>query len=173
MFQVGEYIVCDHNGVCKILDITEMPELKKGVLYYQMEPIYSKGSRIFVPVDSTKLVMRKVSTEEETMALIDEIPEIETMWIVNEKKREEQYREVARKYDCREWVKIIKTIYLRKKSRRLEGKKITYIDEKYMKMAEDNLYGEISLPLNLSPDEVEKFIREKIGDGEKNKAGAP
>ena len=129
MFQVGEYIVCDHNGVCKVLGISEMPELKKDVLYYQLEPVYSKGSRIFVPVDSNKLVMRKVSTAEEVEALLDEIPSIETMWIANEKKREEQYREVARKYDCREWVKIIKTIYLRKKSRKLEGKKITYIDE--------------------------------------------
>ncbi len=107
------------------------------------------------------------------MALIDEITKIETMWIVNEKKREEQYREAARKYDCREWVKIIKTIYLRKKNRRLEGKKITYIDEKYMKMAEDNLYGEISLPLKLSPDEVERFIREKIGEEVKSKVSVP
>lgn len=79
------------------------------------------------------------------------------------KKREEQYREAARKYDCREWVKIIKTIYLRKKNRRLEGKKITYIDEKYMKIAEDNLYGEISIPLNISPDSVEKYIIDRIG----------
>lgn len=163
MFQVGEYIVCDHNGVCKVLGISEMPELKKDVLYYQLEPVYSKGSRIFVPVDSNKLVMRKVSTAEEVEALLDEIPSIETMWIANEKKREEQYREVARKYDCREWVKIIKTIYLRKKSRKLEGKKITYIDEKYMKMAEDNLYGEISIPLNISPDSVEKYIKDRIG----------
>lgn len=163
MFQVGESIVCDHNGVCKVLDICEMPELKKGVLYYQLEPIYSKGSRIFVPVDSNKLVMRKISSAEEVEALLDEIPSIETMWIANEKKREEQYREVARKYDCREWVKIIKTIYLRKRSRRLEGKKITYIDEKYMKMAEDNLYGEISIPLNITRDSVEKYIKDRIG----------
>ena len=33
MFQVGEYIVCDHNGVCQVLAVTEMPELKKDVLY--------------------------------------------------------------------------------------------------------------------------------------------
>ncbi|QNM05949.1 CarD family transcriptional regulator [Qiania dongpingensis] len=162
MFQVGEYIVCDHNGVCRVLGVSEMPELKKGVLYYQLEPVYSKGSRIFVPVDSDKLVLRRISSADEVEALLDEIPSIETIWISNEKKREEEYREVARRYECREWVKIIKTIYLRKKSRRLEGKKITYIDEKYMKLAEDNLYGEISIPLHLTPDKVEKFIRERI-----------
>ena len=166
MFQVGEYIVCDHNGVCQVLAITEMPELKKDVLYYQLEPVYSRGSRIFVPVDSNKLVMRRVFTEEEVETLLKEIPSIETIWISNEKKREEQYREVARKYDCREWVKIIKTIYLRKRNRRMEGKKITYIDEKYMKLAEENLYGEISIPLKISPDRVERFIRNRIENKE-------
>ena len=166
MFQVGEYIVCDHNGVCQVLAVTEMPELKKDVLYYQLEPVYSRGSRIFVPVDSNKLVMRRVFTEEEVETLLKEIPSIETIWISNEKKREEQYREVARKYDCREWVKIIKTIYLRKRNRRMEGKKITYIDEKYMKLAEENLYGEISIPLKISPDRVERFIRDLIENKE-------
>ena len=166
MFQVGEYIVCDHNGVCQVLAITEMPKLKKDVLYYQLEPVYSRGSRIFVPVDSNKLVMRRVFTEEEVETLLKEIPSIETIWISNEKKREEQYREVARKYDCREWVKIIKTIYLRKRNRRMEGKKITYIDEKYMKLAEENLYGEISIPLKISPDRVERFIRDRIENKE-------
>ena len=166
MFQVGEYIVCDHNGVCQVLAVTEMPELKKDVLYYQLEPVYSRGSRIFVPVDSNKLVMRRVFTEEEVETLLKEIPSIETIWISNEKKREEQYREVARKYDCREWVKIIKTIYLRKRNRRMEGKKITYIDEKYMKLAEENLYGEISISLKISPDRVERFIRDRIENKE-------
>ena len=166
MFQVGEYIVCDHNGVCQVLAVTEMPELKKDVLYYQLEPVYSRGSRIFVPVDSNKLVMRRVFTEEEVETLLKEIPSIETIWISNEKNREEQYREVARKYDCREWVKIIKTIYLRKRNRRMEGKKITYIDEKYMKLAEENLYGEISIPLKISPDRVERFIRNRIENKE-------
>ena len=143
-----------------------MPELKKGVLYYQLEPVYSKGSRIFVPVGSDKLVMRKLVSAEEVEALMNEIPSIETMWIANEKKREEQYREAARKYDCREWIRIIKTIYQRKRSRIEQGKKITYIDEKYMKIAEDNLYGEISIPLGISPDRVEEYIKKRMEKAE-------
>ena len=88
------------------------------------------------------------------------------MWIANEKKREEQYREAARKYDCREWIRIIKTIYQRKRSRIEQGKKITYIDEKYMKIAEDNLYGEISIPLGISPDRVEEYIKKRMEKAE-------
>ncbi len=166
MFQVGEMIVCDHNGVCRVLDVMEMPKLRKGVLYYELEPVYSKGSRIYAPVDSEKLVMRRVSTAKEVEELLDEIPHIETIWIANEKKREEQYKEVARRYDCREWVKIIKTVHMRKRSRSLEGKKITYIDEKYMKLAEENLYGEISIPLKIERNRVGEYIRNRIGSKE-------
>ena len=162
MFQAGERIVCDHNCVCRILSIAEQPGLKKGTLYYELEPVGKPGSRIFVPVDSKKLVLRPVISREEVMKLIREIPQIETVWIVNEKKREEQYREIAKKYDCREWIKIIKTTYQRKKSRRQEGKKITYIDEKYMKMAQENLYGELGVSLSMPAEQVEDFILEKI-----------
>ncbi len=168
MFQIGEMIVCDHNGVCRVLAVTEMPALREGVLYYELEPVYSKGSRIYVPVDTEKLVMRRVSTAEEGEALLDEIPQIETIGIENEKKREEQYREVARRYDCRGWVRIIKTVHMRRKSRGLEGKKITYVDEKYMKLAEENLYGEISIPLKIEKDRVGEYIRSRVGSGEKS-----
>ena len=169
MFQVGEMIVCDHNGVCRVLAVTEMPELKKGVLYYELEPVYSRGSRVYVPVDSEKLVIRRLSTAEEVEALLDEIPDIETIWIANEKKREEQYKEVARRYDCREWVRIIKTIYMRKRIRGQEGKKITYIDEKYMKLAEENLYGEISIPLRIERNQVQAYIRKRVESSGKQK----
>ena len=43
MFQAGERIVCDHNGVCRILSIAERPGLKKGTLYYELEPVRKTG----------------------------------------------------------------------------------------------------------------------------------
>ena len=162
MFQAGEWIVCDHNGVCRILDITQMPELKKGVLYYELEPAGSAGSRIYAPVDGGRLVMRRLITAAEAKRLLEEIPLIEEIAIASEKKREEQYREAAKQYDCRQWVRLIKTIHTRKRLRRLEGKKATYIDDKYISLAESNLYGELSAALDLTFGEAERLVREKI-----------
>ena len=59
-------------------------------------------------------------------------------------------------------MKIIKTIYLRRKSRIEEGKKLTYSDEKYYKMAEDNLYGEVAVTLSMTKEEAKAFIEEKV-----------
>ena len=63
-------------------------------------------------------------------------------------------------------MKIIKTLYLRKKSRLAEGKKVTAVDEKYLKIAEANLYGELAIALEMKKDEVESYIFKRISEQE-------
>ena len=64
--------------------------------------------------------------------------------------------------DCRQWISIIKTIYIRKQERSAAGKKLTATDEKYLRLAEDNLYGELGFALNKDKDEMEAYITERI-----------
>ncbi|MDD3219873.1 MAG: CarD family transcriptional regulator [Lachnospiraceae bacterium] len=165
MFEIGDYIVYGTNGVCKVEDISTMDSLNvsKGRIYYTLSPCYSKGSKIFIPADNEKVIMRPVITKEEALALIDEIREIEVLWIPNEKQRENEYKDAFRTCDCKQWVKIIKTIYERKMERLENGKKVTSVDEKYFHMAEESLYGELAIPLNMDKNEVREFIVEKIG----------
>ena len=82
------------------------------------------------------LRMRNI-IKEEAEKLIREIPQIEGLWIGNEKQREEKYRECMKSCKCAEWVRIIKTLYERKVSRLKQGKKITATDERYLRMAEE------------------------------------
>ena len=56
----------------------------------------------------------------------------------------------------------MKTLYLRKKERVAQGKKVTSLDEKYMKAAENELYSELSMTLGIPKDEMEDYIRERI-----------
>ena len=44
-----------------------------------------------------------------------------------------------------------------------QGKKITAMDRKYFKMAEDNLYGELSVSLEIPKEKMEEYITEKVG----------
>ena len=39
-----------------------------------------------------------------------------------------------------EWIRIIKTLHMRNKERVQQGKKITYVDDRYLKEAKENLY---------------------------------
>lgn len=169
MFKIGEYIIYGTSGVCRIEDITTMS--LKGVpgdrLFYVLNPSSQKGGKIFTPVDNQKTPMRPVLTQEEASRLIDEIPGIEVLWISNEKLREAQYKECMKSCDCREWIRIIKTLYVRRMERTAQGKKITSTDEKYLHMAEDFLYSELEIPLGIPKEHMVAYISERIRSREK------
>lgn len=160
MFEKGNYIVYGTSGVCRVEDITtmNMDGISRDRLYYVLSPLSQAGGRIFTPVDNQKSLMRGIVSEEEAVSLIDEMPEIETLWIANDKQREANYKECMKSCDCREWVRMIKTLYMRKQERNAQGKKITATDEKYLKIAEEALYSELAIPLGIPKNQVVEYI---------------
>lgn len=162
MFKIGDDVIHGGSGACRVAAVGTLSTGVKGKMYYTLIPYYVKGSSVYTPVDSEKVLMRPVMTKEEVMGLIEDIKNIDVLWVKDEKKREETYKKAIRSCDARELVKIIKTIYLRRKSRIEEGKKLTYSDEKYYKMAEDNLYGEVAVALSMTREEAKAFIEQKV-----------
>lgn len=160
MFQKGDYVVSGKNGVCIVEEIGE-PDFtwtEKGRKYYFLQPLYSQGSKVYIPVDHGDGLIRKALDRKEADELIASIPCIEIITITNEKACEEKYKECLRKNVCEEWVRILKTTYLRKQKRSHDGRKITSIDSKYRKLAEDYLYGEIAHALEIPKENVEAYI---------------
>jgi CarD family transcriptional regulator len=102
--------------------------------------------------------MRPVITKDAANDLIARIPQIETVWIVNEKAREVQFKESLQTCDCVELVKMIKTLYMRKQQRIENGKKVTVVDEKYFRQAEDKLYEELAYVLGMEKNKVSQYI---------------
>ena len=105
---------------------------------------------------------RKVISREEADQLIEDMPKIEQLWVPDDKQREETYKEALRTCDYHAWVSIVKTLYQRKKERLAQGKKATAVDERYMKAAENGLYGELSLTLGVPREKMEDYIRERL-----------
>lgn len=165
MFQVGDLIVYGNTGVCRVEKIgtPDLAGVPDGVDYYTLSPYYSQNSKIFTPCDNDKVVMRPIISKKEAKKLMSEIPSIKLLLIPDEKKREERYKETMRSCDCREFVSIIKTIYFRKQERIAEGKKVTASDEKYFNMAEDKLYGELAIALEMEKSKVKIYVKEKVG----------
>lgn len=165
MFQKNDYIIYGNNGVCIVKDIgtLDMPGIPKERIYYTLIPCYKKDSQIFVPADNCKVIMRPIIRKEEVLQLIEEIPSIELLWIEDEKQRETCYKEALRKCDCRELIRVIKTIHQRGQKRIAQGKKITASDEKYYQLAEDSLYGEIAVALGMKERaQARDFITGKV-----------
>lgn len=160
MFEKGEYVVSGNKGVCVVDDITtlDISGMDKEREYYILKPIYVAGSTVYIPVDTAESTLRRVLSREEADKLIQGIPEIPLITSTNDKLLEQEYRGCIRTNDCTEWIRIIKTIYLRKKKRLEAGRKVTAVDAKYFRLAEDNLYGELAVSLQIPRGEVESYI---------------
>ena len=166
MFQAGDVIVCGTHGVCRVEKVGPLSSAvaDRDRLYYTLKPLYERGSVVFTPVDNEKMVIRPVISREEALRLIDGIRDAEALGIEDERKREENYKTALKSCRAEELVKMIKTINARKRSRAARRKKATDADSRYVKLAEDYLYGELAISLDLERDQVKAFIRERIGE---------
>ncbi|MBR1931670.1 MAG: CarD family transcriptional regulator [Lachnospiraceae bacterium] len=164
MFEKGEYLVAGNKGVCLVDDVTTLniSGVNKEREYYILKPVYMPGSTVYVPVDTAEDSLRRVLTHEEADVLIHEIPEIPLLDTSNDKLLEQEYRDCLKTNNCEEWVRIIKTIYLRKQKRQAAGRKETAVDAKYFRMAEESLYGELAIALDIPKADVATYITSEM-----------
>lgn len=164
MFQADDVVVYGNNGICKVTDVgtISLSGVDKQRKYYTLRPVYQSETVYYVPVENQKTNMRLIITKDEAEQLIEDIAAMESAWIVNEKEREAQYKEALRSCDCRELIKIIKTLYQRKQSRIQDGKKVTTVDERYFHLAETQLYEELGYALGMAKEEVSAYITNHI-----------
>ena len=165
VYKIGDVVYYGTNGICSIEDITtlDFQGISKDRLYYVLADTGNTG-KIFVPVDGDTSKMRKLISKEDAMTLISEIKNIEPLKLKDEDKPEPEYKEVLKKYDCVELIRLIKCIYFRKLKRIGEGKKVTVVDDKYMKLAEEVLHQEIGSVLGIPKDQVLNYLINKINE---------
>lgn len=130
VFQKGERVVCGSKGVCVVEEITtlDIAGVDKKREYYILKPLYLSSSTVYIPVDTAEGSMRKVLAHEEAENLIHRIPEIPLITIANDKLLEQEYKNCLKTSSCQDLIRIIKTIYLRKRARKEAGRKETAVD---------------------------------------------
>ena len=168
MFKVGDDIIHGSNGACRVEKIGPVSgmSLSDDKQYYTLTTCYTH-STIYSPVDSPKVMMRPVLTKPEAEQLLVEMKDISSLGEIEDKKREQEYKDVLRTGRCSDLVRIIKTISERKRVRLAQGKKVTSSDEKYFKMAEEGLYGELAISLGMSREETRDYVNPYLGDASK------
>lgn len=160
MYQPGEYIIYGTSGVCKVDAVGAPPfEDEKNRLYYTLSPIYGTET-IYIPVDST-VFTRPVITKKQAEELVHMIPsvEVEKLDAHNPRTRGEHYEEVLNRHDCEDLVQLIKTVYAKSMQ---NGRRVSQIDQRYKKRAEDLLHGELSVALGIPVSEVPNYISQAI-----------
>lgn len=169
MYSVGELIVYGSTGVCRvhakgILDKEFGGE--KGRTYYTLKPIY-RNETIYAPVD-TKVFIRRLISAEEADKLIDKIPKVEAE-MYNSKRIQDltdHYQSSLNSHQCEDLIELVLSIYAKKQYVENQKRKFGQIDERYMKKAEELLYGEFAAALGIDKDAVPEYIAGRINTAE-------
>ncbi len=168
MYKVGDLIIYGSYGVCKIksIDSPDIPGIDKNRLYYTLSPLYH-NEKVFTPVD-TNVFIRPVISCDEAKQLISDIPSIRENLtdIDNIKLLEGFYKESLKTHNCSDLLRLLKTIYTRERIVEEQGKKLGQIDKRFMDIAENRLYGEFAVALNMHKENVKSYIECKIKEQE-------
>lgn len=149
MFRINDVIIYGTQGVCQIVDMEEKTVGGTKKTYYVLKPVNDNGSTIFAPTDNEFVLkkMRRLLSKNEIHKLIDSMPKEDPIWISNENERKERYKEILAGGDHME---LIKAIYVHRKEREAEGKRLHMSDERFFKDAEQILYNEFQYVLDMT-----------------------
>lgn len=162
MFSAGEKIVYGQTGVCVIEDIAEKELIKNQKrLYYVLKPLNQQNNIIYAPADSDKIFIRPVMTKEEAEKLILQIPEIVSK-IKQGVLSVDDYREKLSSRKSLELIELTAIIYEKKKIAKSNKKKLGFSDEKYMHIAENMLFCELAVSLDIPAEQVPGYIENKL-----------
>lgn len=164
MYHVGEYVIKASQGVCRIEDILplNLPYGKKNRLYYLLIPKEDAKAKIYVPVDSEHSDLRKTMDEKEAWDIIEKMPDMKEDWIVNDKQREQRYKEVLKGGKPEELAGMIKNLYQHRQKRNALGKRNGAVDEHFFKLAQEHLYSEMAFVIGKDKSEIHDLIEETI-----------
>ena len=171
MFQLGDLIMYGGTGVCRVEKIGSpgFSGMSESDLFYFLQPLYQEGT-IYVPVGSDKVYMRAVLSRDEANELIDSMPGIqsEVYRPSSVQQLSKYYQSVINSHEVTDLIKLTKSIHKKKEEAARQNRHLGQIDKRYMKRAEDLLYGELAAALDIPRDDVESYIAERI-DGSSDK----
>lgn len=166
MYKVGQYVVYCGEGVFKVDSIgtLDLSGVSGDDTYYTLLSPFRAGSKVYALVGNEEGKLRNVITKKEAKEVLDNIALFDDIDVPNEKQKDEIYKKLIHKNDFRDLAKIVKTMYVKKVSKIAAGKKMTSGDDRYYRMAEERLIGELAIVLDLDRGEIKKTIDEKLGE---------
>ena len=157
MFNKGDKIFYGQTGVCIVEDISKKI-LTKNVkrLYYTLRPLYQQNNIIYAPVDSDKVFIRAIISKADAQRLVETVPELCGKAL--DEQSEEDYKAMLESHSCNELLELAVKIYSKKQAVKKAKKKLGFIDEKYLRRAEELLFGELAAALEILPEEVPNVL---------------
>lgn len=163
MFKENDLVMYGKAGVCRVFKIgTPDFASDKDSEYYFLEPLYKSGT-FYAPVEGD-VSIRPVISARKAKSLISGIDELkcEKVVAVSVQQLSQYYQNIVDSYKCDSLMSMIKSIYIKNAEALKNNKKLGQIDKRYMKMAEDLLFGELAVALDKDIEDIKKQVEERI-----------
>ena len=136
MFQAGDLLVYGTTGVCRVLSIDRRQER----------------------VGSTR------QERQEAEDLISEIPTLHpaACRASTTQALTQQYQASLRQHNCRSLVELAMSIYAKRRQAESQNRRLGMVDERYLKQAEQLLFGELAAALEIPYEAVQPYIADRI-----------
>ena len=160
MYQIGQKIVYGIHGVCCIVDLEEKKIDRKTICYFVLEPIDQPGSRYYVPSENQAALakLRPLSTREELQSLLTS-PLAENVWIADENRRKQYYRELVSSVNLKAMIDMIRCLRLHRRQQMEQGRKFHQCDENFLRDAQRTLSTEIAMVMEIPDDQVDTYLQ--------------
>ncbi|MGM9549459.1 MAG: CarD family transcriptional regulator [Faecousia sp.] len=164
MFQVGDLVVYGVHGVCRVVDQEERLIDKKRLTYLALEPVGQGDSKFLVPTQNAAAMakLQHVLSKEELETMVDSEEVRADGWIRDENQRKQTYRELINSGDRARLMRMVHTLYRHRAAQAAAGRKNHLCDENFLHDAEKLLVGEVSIVLNLDPEQARSYIHKKL-----------
>ena len=165
MYEVGEYIVHPGQGVCKVEDVIENPEVS-----YMLMPVgTSNPMRISFPISGENR-LRPVLSHDEAQELVDEYTDlsIDDYRSASIALEEQYYRDKIRRGTCLDSVRTVKTFRHRIDEAKANNKRPPVAYERILKQAIERSLEELSIALDMSKDDIVSLFESRESDVQDN-----
>lgn len=163
MFQIGSTVMHPTAGVCTITDLRKEKFSGSWELYYCLQPVFdSANNRIYVPVNSEKVVLRQLISKAQINEILAQVRTAQDLWSPDERERAERYSALLKTDDHAAIVKMIAAMYQYKEALRKAGRKLHQSDERLLQQACTLIHQEFSYALGLEEAETVQYIMERI-----------
>ena len=159
MYQVGQKVFYGSHGVCSVLDIETKTVDRKPVRYFALAPLDHPDARYYIPTENpTALAKISPLMERRELEAIFAGTMDQSIWISDENRRKQRYRELISSGDRRSLFAMIYALNQHRKQQEEQGRKFHLCDENFLRDAQKLICSEVAEVMNMSNAEADAYI---------------
>jgi CarD family transcriptional regulator len=164
MYHGGEYVVYGVHGVCRVIGTEKQLVNRKRTEYLVLEPLVQQESRFYLPTQNPAAMakLKTVLSRDELHQLMDSDEIRKDCWIQEENLRKQRYRDLIGSGERTALMRMVSSLYRYKDEQTAAGRKFHQCDDNFLRDAEKLLCSEISLVLELEPEQAREYLRNHL-----------